>query len=81
MDLGQLQAFLGWCLVFNYGLLLLWFAGLQLTGDFVFRLHARMFDLEPSAVRAEHFHLMGQFKLIVMVFNLAPWLALIMLGR
>lgn len=79
MDLAGLQTFLGWCIVFNYGLLFLWFIGLKLTGDWVFRLQGRLFGLDPDSVRTEHFHMMGQFKLIVMVFNIAPWLALLVM--
>jgi hypothetical protein len=44
-------------------------------------LHARLFGIERDVVQAEHFKLFGQFKLLVMVLNLAPWLALLIMGH
>lgn len=81
MDLAQIQTFLGWCIVINYALLLVWFAALLWTGSWVIGIHARIFGIEPATVRSEHFHLMGQFKLMIMIFNIAPWLALLLMDR
>ncbi len=81
MDLAQLQTFLGWCILINYALLLIWFALLLWADSWIIGIHARIFRIEPETVRAEHFHLMGQFKFMIMIFNIAPWLALLLMGR
>lgn len=78
MDLQTLQTFLGWCLVLNYGILLGW-AAATLSGDWVDRIHMRITGLDRDTVKALHFRLMGEFKLLVFVFNLAPWLALVIM--
>lgn len=81
MDMVQLQSFLGWCIIINYALLLFWFALLPRAGSWVYGFQARLFGIDPATVRDEHFHLMGQFKLMIMIFNIAPWLALLLMGR
>ena len=81
MDLDTLQTFLGWCLVLNYAVLFIWYAIYQGANRWVVGLHARMFDLDEAVVRKDHFFLMGQFKMLVFVFVLAPWLALVIMGN
>lgn len=81
MDLSELQTFLGWCILINSGFLLLWFAMTRIAGNWHIGLSVRWFDLEPASVRAEHYHLMGQFKLMILIFNFAPWLALVLMAR
>ena len=80
MDITILKSLLGWCLVINYGVLLFWFAVLMLARDWITGLHSRMFDIDAATVSSAHYTLMGHFKLLVFVFNLAPWIALLILG-
>ncbi len=40
-----------------------------------------MFHIDESVVSATHFNLMGVFKMMVFVFVLAPWLALVIMGN
>jgi hypothetical protein len=81
LDLSELKTLLGWCLIINYGILLIWFAFIMTARDWIFGIHARMFGVERDLVQAEHFKLFGQFKLLIMVFNIAPWLALLIMGH
>ena len=81
MDLDTLQTLLGWCLVLGYGLLLIWFFVYKLANDWIVGIHARMFDIDEAVVRGDHFRLMGQYKILLFVFVLAPWLALIIMGN
>lgn len=80
MDLGELKTLLGWCIVINYGVLLIWFAVVMVAGNWLYGVHARLFRIDSDDVPMQHFKLFGQFKLLVMVFNIAPWLALLILG-
>ena len=81
MDLTDLKSLLGWCLVINYGVLIAWFFVVVTARDLVFNLHARLLGIDRNVAQAEHFKLFGQFKLLVMVLNLAPWLALLIMGH
>lgn len=76
MDLQQLHTFLGWCLVFNVAILLLWFLAATVMSPLVYRVHGRLLNLTEQEVRRSLYLLLGQLKMLVTIFNLAPWLAL-----
>ena len=71
-----IAAILGWCLVINYGTLLLWMIFLMSGRLWKYRVHNRWFNISDQEFNAAHYRLMGQFKLNIMIFNLAPYLAL-----
>lgn len=75
MTMEILKTFLGWCLVINYGVLIFW-AIVLMTGDWATRLHSGMLRVDEARVREMHYLLMGQYKLLIFIFNLAPWVAL-----
>ena len=64
ISIEQLTAFLGWCTLINIGLLLYSTLILALVKDFAINMHSKIFDL------------LGRLKLLVIVFNLVPYLAL-----
>lgn len=72
----QLTAFLGWCTLINIGLLLFSALMIALIKDFAIRVHSKMFDLDPQTLPAMYFDYLGRFKVLVIVFNLVPYLAL-----
>ena len=75
-DLNTLTSFLGWCSVINIGLLL--YATLMLTffRDFVKRIHSKMFGLSDTELETSYFNYLANFKIAVLIFNLAPYVAL-----
>tara|TARA_R110002096_G_scaffold425864_1_gene634918 strand:+ start:3196 stop:3438 length:243 start_codon:yes stop_codon:yes gene_type:complete len=80
MTVEALQTFLGWCLVINSGLLVISSVLLILMKSVVTSMHAKMFGLEESEVRGIYFRYLGYYKIAILVFNLAPYLALRMMG-
>ncbi len=79
MDLVLLKQFLFWCLLINYAILLLWF-GIWLFGrDAIYRLHSRWFNIPRERFDTLFYCLMGAYKLGVLLFNLTPLLALLIL--
>lgn len=72
----QLTAFLGWCTLINIGLLLFSTLMIALIKDFAIRVHSKMFDLDPQTLPTMYFDYLGRFKVLVIVFNLVPYLAL-----
>jgi hypothetical protein len=71
--------FLLWNLIINYAVLLLWFGVLTFAHDWVYRLHTRWFQLTPQTFDVLHYGAMAIYKIGVLLFNLAPLLALCML--
>ncbi len=76
MSVEELRAVLGWSVLINYVILFLWFGTFALARDWMFRLHGQWFRLSDTGFDALHYGLMGGFKLLVIVFNLVPWIAL-----
>jgi len=76
MNLEQLQAFLGWCTVINYIVLVYWFVMFVWAHDWVYGLHRRWFRLSEEGFDAMHYGGMGLFKLVIFMFNLVPYLVL-----
>jgi hypothetical protein len=72
----DVAAFLGWCAVLNYAVLILWFLFFALAHDRLFRLHSLWFDLKVEQFDVINYGGMGLYKLLIFVFNLAPYLVL-----
>lgn len=80
MTLETLHRLLGWCTLINYGILTLWFLLFLGARDWIYRFHGRWFRLSPEQFDALHYGGMTCYKLLVIVFNLTPWLALLLIG-
>ncbi len=76
LDFDTLREFFGWCSVINVGLL-------TLTGVFVFllrkpisRIHGKMFGLDETSLSSAYFQYLAQYKILVIVFNIVPYIVL-----
>lgn len=76
MTVEQLQALAGWCTVINFAFLLCWGAILILARDRVYRIHRRWFNLSDDQFDAFHYRAIALYKLLLLMFNLVPYLAL-----
>lgn len=76
MSLEVLQAVLGWSAVINFAVLLLWFVLFAAMPGWVHRLHGRWFGITRERFDTLHYCGMAAYKLAIIVFNLAPYLAL-----
>ena len=80
MDINTIRAFFMWCTIVNGGLLILSSLILLLAGDWVFRIHSKWFPMPREAFNAAIYHFLGFFKIIVISFNLVPYIALVIIG-
>ena len=67
---------LGWSALINYGILMIWFLFFIVAHDWMYRYHTKFFTLSVEKFDATHYASMAFFKLIVIAFNLVPYLAL-----
>jgi len=81
MNPAFLQDFLLWCLIINYGILLVWFLVFLLAHDWLFRLHGRWFPLSRDTFNAIHYGGMAAYKIGIFLFNLSPYVVLLIIGR
>ena len=80
MDIETLTTFLMWCTIINVAVFAwaaLWF---MLAPDFIYRMQTRMFPLPRETYNAIVYAFLGGFKLLIIVFNVAPWLALLVVA-
>jgi len=76
MTLADLQTFFGWCSVINIGILLLWFLFFVLAHNFMYWAHSKLFRFSVERFDELHYMLIAQFKFLIIVFNLVPYVAL-----
>ena len=76
MTIETLRHFFAWCFVFNYAMLLLWFALHMGLHSWLTGLGRRFFNVAPEKYDSTTLKGMLFFKLAIFLFNLAPYLAL-----
>ncbi len=80
MDIQTLTAFFMWCTIVNVALLawaMMWFV---LAPDFTYRMQSRFFPLPRETHNVVIYAFLGLYKLGIMVFNVAPWAALLIIA-
>jgi hypothetical protein len=80
MTVEAVQGVLLWCVAVNYGILLLWFLVFWFGHDWMFRLHSRWFHMSMERFDTIHYVCMAVYKLGILLFNLAPYVALRLIG-
>ncbi len=82
MTKDDIRGILGWCTVINFGFMMLWFLVFLVAHDFAYQIDSSMFPgLSQVRFVELHYQLLGFFKLSVMLLNLAPYIALRIIGR
>ena len=80
MDMTEVTAIFGWMLVINlviYTWSALW---IIFARDFVTRMQARIMGVPEEEWPRLYTHYLSHYKLMLIVFNLAPYLALRIVG-
>ena len=80
MDIPTLTSFFMWCTIFNGGFLIFWSAMVVFAPDFIFGIHHRWFPIEREAFNTIVYAGLGLFKLMVLMFNAVPFVALLIIG-
>lgn len=76
----ELQSFLGWCLVINMIIYIVWVVAIYSAQNWVVTLHGRLFGVEPQAVRTMLYAALIIYKLLLTLFSFVPWLALVIMN-
>ena len=80
MDIGTVRAFFMWCTIMNGALLVLSFLICACAGDWVYRMQSKWFPIRREAFNVAIYSFLGVFKMFVLVFNLIPYVALVIVG-
>jgi hypothetical protein len=76
MSMEEIATFLGWCTAVNFGFLLMTMIVLVCFKKQAQRIHSVMTGLSNDELSRLYFQYMGRFKLLWIVFNLTPYLAI-----
>ncbi|MTI63362.1 DUF6868 family protein [Methylophaga sp.] len=76
MDLTNLIAVFGWMTVINFGLLIITTLMLTVFRNQIIRIHNRVTGLDAATLRPAYLYFLAFYKVLIIVFNLTPYLAL-----
>ncbi len=80
MNLQTLTQFFLWCTILNGILLLLWSGAFMLAPDLVYRTQSKWFSISREHFDIIFYAFLGVFKIVFLVFNVVPLLALLIIG-
>ena len=80
MDIQTVRQFFMWCTIVNGALLVLSFLICACAGDWIYRMHSKWFQISREAFNVAIYSFLGLFKIFILVFNLVPYVALLIVG-
>ncbi len=76
MTLEKIRVILGWCTILNMSLLLWWVLWIFLAHDLVYQIQSAVIDISVETMDIIHYSGMALYKLLIIVLNVVPYLAL-----
>ena len=80
MVLEDIRAAFGWCTLINWAVLFLWWMGMAFAHDSIHAVHGKWFSIPVERFDSIHYQSMAIFKIGIILLNLAPYLALRIVG-
>jgi hypothetical protein len=80
MNIQTLTTFFMWCTILNVALLLLSSLVCIFFADFSYRMNNKFFSISRQEFNVILVSFIALFKIFVIVFNLAPYVALLIVG-
>lgn len=81
ITLSQLTELLGWASIINIGMLLLASIMLILMRSFITSIHSKMFGIPEKDLLIIYFKYLANYKALSLVFIIAPYIALKIMGQ
>ncbi len=81
MDIQILTSFFMWCTIINGGLFILWLAFFVFAPNFTYNLQNKFIPLSREKYDLIIFSFLGLFKILFLLFNLVPYIVLLILGQ
>ena len=80
MTAHEIKHVLLWCVGLNYTFLIVWFGVFVFAHGWLYRLHGRWFKLAVETFDAIHYAGLAVFKVGIILFNLVPLVALLLVS-
>jgi hypothetical protein len=81
MTISQLTELLGWASVINIAYLLLATIILMFMRGTISSIHGKMFDIDEKELSSKYFDFLSIYKIATLVFMVAPYIALKIMGQ
>ena len=80
MDIQTLTTFFMWCTIINGALFFYATTMLILAPDFAYRMQSKFIPISRETFNVVIYSFLGLFKLVFLVFNVVPYVALLIVG-
>jgi hypothetical protein len=80
MNIQTMTSFFMWCTIINGALLILWTVLFLLAPNFIYRIQHRWFPIPRETFDVVIYSFLGCFKIVFIIFNLVPWISLLIIG-
>jgi len=80
MDIQTLTTFFMWCTIINGSLFILWVIMYILAPDLIYRIQSKWFPIPRETYNVLMYSFLGLFKIIFLVFNVVPYVSLLIIG-
>lgn len=80
MDMQTLTSFFMWCTIINTVILIFLALVYLLVPNLAYRLQSRFIPISRETFNVVFYSFIGFFKVVVLVFNVVPWIALLIIG-
>jgi hypothetical protein len=80
MDIDSIRAFFMWCTILNFALMLLSSLVCICAGNWVYPIHSKLFSVSRETFNVAVYSFIGLYKILVIVFNVIPYIALSIVG-
>jgi hypothetical protein len=80
MDYEMLTSFFLWCSVINGALLILISVMVKVAGVWIYETHGKWFSVPEDTYLAVMYALVAGYKVLILVFNVVPWVVLEVIG-
>ena len=77
MDIDATMEFFKWCSIINFSILAISTLTFALLPDFTYNVHSKIYSLGSKVEHSQIIYaLFGNYKIIIIIFNVVPYFAL-----
>ena len=80
MDIQTLTSFFMWCTIINTGIVMFLALVFMLAPNLTYRLQSKFIPITRETFNIVFYSFIGLLKVLVLVFNAVPWLALLIMA-
>jgi Family of unknown function (DUF6868) len=80
LEIQTLTSFFMWCTIINGSILAIWTILFMAFPDLVYRTQKKWFPIPRETFIIVFYSFLGVFKIVFLVFNVVPYVALLIIG-